>query len=223
MGLVDDAFTKLKSNLEITQTEAAGLPPAERDPRSHLRISRTRPNLPHRFLRPAHKDQGGQGRGHSCVLKPDGADAGLRQQSPSEVLTHLQSMLSKKHTAPMPEIGRRSCSVQFSGQDEDPSFDVVLAVDRDGGGYEIPDRFTGAWIATDPEIHKAKATEKNALCDGKWIPVVKMIKGWNREWDKPVRRSFLLEVMALKLIRPPYALPGRDRVVPCQRGRADLG
>jgi hypothetical protein len=31
-----------------------------------------------------------------------------------------------------------------------------------------------------------------------------MIKGFNREWDKPVRPSFLLEVMALDLIKPPF-------------------
>jgi hypothetical protein len=94
--------------------------------------------------------------------------------------------------------------VQFSIEDEVPSFDVVLAFDRDGGGFEIPDRETGDWIASDPSVHKAKATEKNAECDGGWIPLVKMIKGFNREWDKPVKPSFLLEVMALDLILPPF-------------------
>jgi hypothetical protein len=104
----------------------------------------------------------------------------------------------------VPTIGRRSCTIQFSSDDEVPSFDVVLAVDRTGGGYEIPDTTVGDWIATNPEIHKQEATKKNGECGDKWIPLVKMIKGFNREWDKPVRPSFLLEVMALELVKPPF-------------------
>lgn len=205
MGLVDDAFAKLKSNLEITETEALLASRRQNQIRDHVSsyLALDRTFLTGSYARHT-KTKKLKDVDIFCVLKSDTADAGLRHQSPWEVLTHLQSVLSKKYNSPIPEIGRRSCSVQFSTGDEVPSFDVVLAVDRDGGGYEIPDRFAGDWIATDPEIHKAKATEKNASCDRKWIPLVKMIKGWNREWDKPVRPSFLLEVMALELIRPPF-------------------
>ena len=84
------------------------------------------------------------------------------------------------------------------------SFDIVPAFDRDGGGYEIPDKVVGNWIATNPRVHHEMATAKNAECGKQWIPFVKMVKGWNREWDRAVRPSFLLEVMALKLVRPPF-------------------
>lgn len=37
-----------------------------------------------------------------------------------------------------------------------------------------------------------------------WVPFVKMVKGWNREAGRPVPQSFLIEVMALELVRPPF-------------------
>jgi hypothetical protein len=94
--------------------------------------------------------------------------------------------------------------VEFGKEDAVVSFDIVPAFDRDGGGYEIPDKVVGDWIATNPKIHHEKATAKNEQCGAQWIPFVKMIKGWNREWGKPVRPSFLLEVMALDIVRPPF-------------------
>jgi len=34
--------------------------------------------------------------------------------------------------------------------------------------------------------------------------MVRMVKRWNQEKDKPVKPSFLLEVMALQILRPPF-------------------
>jgi predicted nucleotidyltransferase len=205
MTLVDEAFAKLKSNLEITKTEQALASRRQNEIRDHLKqhLALDRTFLTGSYARHT-KTKRLKDVDIFCVLLADGADQDLRDTSPHDVLVRLRDELAKKYTAPVPSIGRRSCTIEFGSDDEVPSFDVVLAFDRDGGGFEIPDRTVGDWIASDPEIHKAKATEKNAACDGKWIPVVKMIKGFNREWDKPVRPSFLLEVMALDLIRPPF-------------------
>ena len=76
------------------------------------------------------------------------------------------------------------------------SVEVVPAFDRDGGGYFIPDPDAGGWIATNPKVHHELSTAKNAECDGKCVPFVKMIKAINREFGEPVAPSFLLEVMA---------------------------
>jgi hypothetical protein len=205
MGLVDDAFAKLKSNLEITKTEQALASRRQNEIRDHLGAHLT---LDRTFLTGSYarhtKTKKLKDVDIFCVVSASGADADLRDESPWAALTRLQHILAEKYTNPLPTIGRRSCSIEFSRTDEVPSFDVVIAFDRDGGGFEIPDRTVADWIASDPEVHKAKATAKNAECDGKWIPFVKMIKGFNREWDKPVRPSFLLEVMALDLVRPPF-------------------
>lgn len=206
MGHVDDAFAKLKSNLEITKTEQQLASRRQNEIRDHLKtqLAVTRTFLTGSYARHT-KTKKLKDVDIFCVISADGDDNNLRDQTPADVLARLQSALKEKYTSPVPSIGRRSCTVEFSSTDEIPSFDVVLAFDRAaGGGYEIPDRVVGQWIASDPEVHKSKATAKNAACDGRWTPLVKMIKGWNREWDKPVRPSFLLEVMALDLIRPPF-------------------
>lgn len=206
MGVVETAFIKLKSNLEITKSEQDLASRRQNQIRDHLasRIVLDRTFLTGSYARHT-KTKKLKDVDIFCVLKSDGADSDLRDKTPGDVLLHLQAVLAEKYTSPTPTIGRRSCTVEFSSTDEVPSFDVVLAVDRDGGGFDIPDRTVGDWIASDPAIHKTKATEKNAACAGGWIPVVKMIKGLNREWERPVRPSFLLEVMALDLIRPPFS------------------
>jgi hypothetical protein len=205
MGLVDDAFAKMKSNLEITKTEQALASRRQTEIRDHLgaHLALNRTFLTGSYARHT-KTKKLKDVDIFCVISANGADADLRDASPSSALTRLQHLLAEKYTDPLPTIGRRSCSIEFSSTDEVPSFDVVIAFDRADGGYEIPDRTITDWIASDPEVHKTKATKKNAACDGKWIPLVKMIKSFNREWDKSVRPSFLLEVMALDLVRPPF-------------------
>lgn len=205
MYTVDDAFAKLKSKLEITQTEQSLASRRQNEIRDHLS---TRISLQTSFLTGSYarhtKTKKLKDVDIFIVVSDDGDDAALRDQTPWSVLSSLQGHLAAKYTSPPPTIGRRSCTIEFSSTDEVPSFDVVLAFERTAGGYWIPDRTCGEWIASDPSIHKAKATTKNAECGGKWIPMVKMAKGFNREWDKPVRPSFLLEVMALDLARTPF-------------------
>jgi hypothetical protein len=93
--------------------------------------------------------------------------------------------------------------IPYGSDDEVMSLDVVPAFKRDGGGYFIPDPSAGRWIATNPKRHHELSTEKNAACGGKYVPLVKMIKGINRELGEPVKPSFLLEVMAQALVKPP--------------------
>ena len=73
-----------------------------------------------------------------------------------------------------------------------------------GKCYEIPDRDLGKWIKTNTDVHKEKATAENKECEGKWIPLVKMLKRWNSSAGKPISPSFLIEVMALDLVDTPF-------------------
>jgi hypothetical protein len=41
--------------------------------------------------------------------------------------------------------------------------------------------------------------------EGTWVPLVKMIKGWNRANGKPVKPSFLVEVMLEELVEAPFS------------------
>ena len=84
------------------------------------------------------------------------------------------------------------------------SFDVVPAFTK-SSHYEIPDTATSkGWTETNPKIHAEKATAANDAFGGEWKGMVRMAKSWNREKGKPVKPSFLIEVMALDVIRPPF-------------------
>ncbi len=109
-------------------------------------------------------------------------------------------------------IGRRSVTVEFEKNYYPDDHDgKVLGIDAvpgfacDGGDYEIPDKVTGNWIKTNPETHQQQATAKNKALAGRWIPLVKMTKGWNRANGKPVKPSFLIEVMAADLVEAPFS------------------
>jgi Second Messenger Oligonucleotide or Dinucleotide Synthetase domain len=206
VSYVDDAFEKMRQGLEITSGEQGEASRRQEAIRDHVC---SQIELRTSFLT-------GSYRRHTktkpladvdifCVVKGDGANADLRDLSPSAVLERLRQVLAEEYDDPPPEVSRRSCTVDFTRQGGNViSYDVVLAFDRDKRGFEIPDRTVGDWIGTDPTVHAEKATSKNEECGGKWVPFVKMVKGWNREWDKPVRPSFLLEVMALELVRRPF-------------------
>ena len=110
------------------------------------------------------------------------------------------------------EIGRRSVTVVFEKtyypEDHEGkvlSIDAVPAFECSGGDYEIPDKVTGTWIKTNPEKHKEQATAKNEEFDGHWVPLVKMVKGWNRANGKPLSRHSLIEVMAEELVESPFS------------------
>ncbi|MDT4995302.1 MAG: hypothetical protein QOC94_2759 [Actinoplanes sp.] len=203
MGYVDDAFAKLKRTLEITKAEEQLASRRHNEIRdhvcAHLQVVR-------HFLTGSYKRETKTKKLKDVdiffVIDSTGADADLRDLTPDQALQRIADILKKKYTTVT--IGRRSCTIEFDTEEEIVSFDIVPAFDRDGGGYVIPDRISGQWVGTDPTVHAAKATAKNAACDGKWIPFVKMVKGYNREAGKPVRPSFLLEVMALDLVKEPF-------------------
>ena len=84
------------------------------------------------------------------------------------------------------------------------SFDVVPAFTK-SSHFEIPDTVTdNGWIETNPKVHAEKATAANEAFSGEWKGMVRMAKSWNRTSDKPIRPSFLIEVMALDILRPPF-------------------
>lgn len=134
-----------------------------------------------------------------------------RQKHPIEVLSAFRECLAVAYGKDAVEIGRRCVTVEFekrnpTADDEGKvlSNDAVPAYEL-ADCYEIPDRELGRWIKTDPEIHKERSTAKNKALGGEWVPLVKMLKRWNRSANKPIAPSFLVEVMALELIDPPFS------------------
>ena len=92
-------------------------------------------------------------------------------------------------------------TINYAGEDV-ASYEVAPVFDRKGGGYLMPNG--SEWMATDPTEHARLVTDKNKECNEGFVPLVKMIKGINREAGDPIDPSFLLEVMGLELVLPPF-------------------
>ena len=203
---IADAFRKFRSNLELTQKEQDDASRRQKEIRgvmdqeftladdflsgSYRRFTKTKPLKDVDIF---------------CVFADQERDKYRNNKSPSVILSATERALSKEYD----RVGRqrRSVTIEFplSGDEERVlSFDVVPAFVK-GDHYEIPDTGTAkGWTETNPKIHAEKATDANKEFSGEWKGMVRMIKAWNNEKGKPVKPSFLLEVMCLDLLRPPF-------------------
>jgi hypothetical protein len=77
---------------------------------------------------------------------------------------------------------------------------VVPGFNRQGGGYVIPSTTERRWIETDPKTHVTIWSERNARQNGKLVPLIKMLKQWNRSHSRKLR-SFHLESLALAVFQ----------------------
>jgi len=210
MIAIQDAFKKFKSRLELTAGEQADASRRQKDIRaivdnafaidrdfltgSYARWTKTKPLKDVDIF---------------CVL--DEEERHYRSEYPSVLLEAVENVLAENYGSANVSRQRRSVSVRFGVQevngesnDQVMSFDVVPAFTK-GKYYEIPDTSrTSGWTATDPEIHASLAIKANEAYDGEWKGIVRMMKSWNRLKDKPIKPSFLIEVMALQLLHPPF-------------------
>jgi hypothetical protein len=77
--------------------------------------------------------------------------------------------------------------------------DVVPAFNRQGGGYLIPNS-TGGWISTDPTVQADVLTRDNKAHSGDLVPLVKMIKGWNRSCGDTLS-GFYVELLTVDILK----------------------
>lgn len=202
MTYVDDAFANCKSALEITKTEKEFASRKQNDIRA---VVSEHWDVDEDFLTGSYRRETKTKKLKDVdifiVIDPDGEQAGLHDENPTKLLSELQKVLENKYDDVTPD--GFGCTVRFGQDDEVASFDVVPAFSRSSGGWEIPDADRGRWISTNPKEHHVQSTAKNGTCDGMFVPLVKMIKGVNREMDEPISPSFLLEVMAHSIFSGP--------------------
>lgn len=117
----------------------------------------------------------------------NGGQAGL--------LDFVKRTLQKTYTR-TPDISRngQAVTVRF----EDFAVDVVPSFARQRGGYLIPNSISRSWLSTDPKKHIEIVSASNIAHNGDLVPMIKMIKAWNRSLNKYFR-SFHLEVLALSV------------------------
>lgn len=208
---IDEAFAKFRSRLELSDQEQQDASRRQKEIRkvmdagfaidsdfltgSYRRWTKTKPLKDVDIF---------------CVLGK--AERHYRSQHPSILLGKVQSVLVERYGSGSVSCQRRSCTVDFGVREDDDgatggqvmSFDVVAAF-ATNEHYEIPDTATDAgWTATDPRVHFDKAVAAQKAYDGEWKGLVRMMKRWNQEQGKPVTPSFLIEVMALEVLDPPF-------------------
>ena len=209
MSKVSEAFATFKSRLELTQTEKDDASRRQKDVRATVQASF---QVDHDFL------TGSYGRHTKTTPLKDidifvclgSKEDHRRKAHPKAVLDDLEACLVDAYGQDQVERDRRCVTVWFEKrhqtQHEDGkvvSLDVVPAF-QSGSDYEIPDEDLGKWIKTNPATHNDLTTAKNKALSGNWVPLVKMLKSWNRANGRPIEPSFLVEVMALDLVDGPF-------------------
>ncbi|MGX5843700.1 CBASS oligonucleotide cyclase [Mesorhizobium sp. ArgA1] len=209
MLTVDEAFRKFKSRLELNEKEQNNASARQNEVRDYLV---TKFAIERSFLTGSYKR-------HTktkplkdidifFVLKE--SEKHYRNKAPSVVIGDFYDALVEKYGKAAVRKQSRSVNVDFGVViDTDDNTDYrVVSVDvvpafAAGDDYEIPDNDTGKWIKTNPEIHAAKAIAAHQAFSNEWKGLVRMVKYWNnnaRHGGKPVKPSFLIEVMALQCL-----------------------
>lgn len=115
---------------------------------------------------------------------------------PGGLLDFTKRTLLKTYTR-TPDISRdgQAVTIRF----DDFTVDVIPGFNRSGGGYLIPNSITNSWLSTDPKAHVVLVAASNKAHNGDLVPLIKMIKGWNKN-NGAFFRSFHLEVLALEIL-----------------------
>ncbi len=203
----NEAFRKFRSKLELTQKEQDDAARRQKEIRA---VMNTAFRIADDFLTGSYrrwtKTKPLKDVDIFCVLHDDERKTYRNDKHPSVILAAVERVLIDKYGAQNVHKQRRSVTVDFpDGTDEERvmSFDVVPAFTK-SSHYEIPDTATTkGWTETNPKVHADKATDANVAFGGEWKGMVRMAKSWNRAKGKPVKPAFLLEVMALEILRPP--------------------
>lgn len=209
MLTVDEAFRKFKSRLELNEKEQKNASARQTEVRDYLvtKFAIDRSFLTGSYARYT-KTKPLKDIDIFFVLKE--SEKHYRSKAPSVVIGAFYDALVEKYGKAAVRKQSRSVNVDFGVViDADGNTDYrVVSVDvvpafAAGDDYEIPDDDTGKWIKTNPEIHASKATAAHQAFSNEWKGLVRMVKYWNnnaRHGEKPVKPSFLIEVMALQCL-----------------------
>lgn len=195
-----ESFKKLKENLEITGLQQSAVSTRQQNIREAIAADLT---VAESFLTGSYS--------RSTLIAPlKEADIDIvvvlnakyfhnynGQNGGQAGLLDLLKRTLKKTYPKTPDISRngQAVTIQFT----DFMVDIVPAFYRQGGGYLIPNSVSQTWISTDPKKHVEIFAAANKAHNGDMIPLIKMIKGWNRTINDEFR-SFHLEVMVLQIL-----------------------
>jgi hypothetical protein len=192
---ITSGFQKLKENLEISSLQAGTVSSRQQNVRDRVATEMT---IERSFLTGSYM--------RSSMIAPL-ADADIdvflvmnseyfSQDGQTTLLDKVKRALAKGY--PNSAISRdgQAVTIRFT----DFWVDVVPGFDRQGGGFLIPDSIQKRWISTDPTSHVTLWSALNAKRGYKFVPLVKMLKCWNRAHSLKLR-SFHLETLAYEVFQ----------------------
>lgn len=211
MLTVEEAFRKFKSRLELNDREQQNAIKRHIEVREHIR---SRFSINRDFLTGSYA--------RHTKTKPlkdidiffvlaESERKKYRDKAPSVVLDDFHQALVDKYGKDAVRKQGRSVNVDFGVvvDAEDNTDYRVVSVDvvpafACGDDYEIPNADTGKWMKTNPDIHAQEARDAHQAFSKEWKGLVRMAKYWNNNAkhgkDKPVKPSFLIEVMAMQCL-----------------------
>jgi len=210
MLTLDEAFRKFKSRLELNDKEQKNASARQQEVRDYLD---TKFSIANSFLTGSYarytKTKPLKDIDIFFVLKD--SERHYRGKAPSAVINAFYDALVEKYGEKAVRKQGRSVNVDFGVHvDAEDNTDYrILSVDvvpafPDGDDYEIPDTDSGQWIKTNPKIHAERAIAAHQAFSNEWKGLVRMVKYWNNNprhgADKPIKPSFLIEVMALECL-----------------------
>lgn len=106
-----------------------------------------------------------------------------------------------------PPLRRQARSVGVTTPDVDMDVVPIIAPYGEGGTLYIPDRQQEKWVQTNPPRHTAWTTEQNKASDGRFKPLVKLMKWWRRENPTVSKRpkGFVVECFVAESYDPKQA------------------
>jgi hypothetical protein len=108
----------------------------------------------------------------------------------TRALDRFKAILDSAYPSTSKRRDRNCIRMEFS----EFKLDVVPTFRWRGGYYKIPDSVRQEWVDTNPLAFAEKITQVNTRMDRTFVPLIKMVKGWNREVGWPIQ-SFHLECM----------------------------
>lgn len=116
----------------------------------------------------------------------------------TSVLTSFQQAIRYRYPDSEIAMQRRSIGLRMHHL----HIDVVPAIADDSRPDHIwiPDRKEDSWLITGPKVHTKRATGVNERNGGRFKPLVKLLKYWNRGLPSTaVLRSFSIETLAMRI------------------------
>jgi hypothetical protein len=190
------AFQTLKGNLEITGLQQGTVSARQQAVRDAVARSLT---VKESFIT-------GSYRRHTMIAPLAQADVDIfvvldvsyySAGGHAALLDRVRQALLKTYPS-TPRISRNGQAVTVTFTDF--RVDVVPAFYRKGGGFLIPSTTEKRWIATNPKVHEAFVTRANATHNGDLVPLIKMMKAWNRAAGNALT-SFYVELLVEKVVR----------------------